>query len=170
MMYLGDPSKSKKGSKKKEIHIIAHNVRSVLNVGGFFRTAEALGATKFWLTGYTPTPDHPRMKKVSLGTENWLSWERAITAGTAIKKIRRDFPRAKIVAIENNVPFKTVELPDFKTKFPLALVVGNEVKGITTQVLKQCDEIVEIPMRGRKESFNVVVALGIVLYQITKDL
>jgi tRNA G18 (ribose-2'-O)-methylase SpoU len=136
-----------------------------------FRTADAAGIKRIILSGYTPGPIDPHGKvrkefvKVSLGAENYIPWERVATLSSALKKLKTD--GYTIVAVEqykNSTP-----LFDYKTpKGPLAVVMGNEVRGISKQGLSYCDAVVEIPMKGKKESLNVSVACGIVLFTILK--
>ncbi len=157
--------------------LVLHNIRSVYNVGSIFRTADAAGVSKIILSGYTPLP-HDRFgmprkdfAKVSLGAENTVPWEQVKTFSVAIKKLKKE--NVYVVAVEQDK--KSVSLFDFKPLFdktqgktkPLALVLGNEVRGLSKPALALCDKIVEIPMRGKKESLNVSVAAGIALFGIT---
>ena len=150
----------------KEFFVIAHNIRSLYNVGSIFRTADAFGVSKIYLTGYTGTPANPihekKIAKVALGAEKWLAWEYFPSAATLIKKLKKQ--GIKIIALENNV--KATNIINFKPKFPLALVLGEETKGINSSILKLCDEVVEIPMLGKKESLNVSVAFGIAAHSL----
>lgn len=160
-------SKPKVKYKKQEFVVIAHNIRSLFNVGSIFRTSDAFGVTKIYLTGYTGRPDSflhgIKISKTALGAEKWVPWEYKASPVKLIKELKAK--KFKIVALENNV--KAVPLKKFKPKFPLALVLGEEVKGIAKPLLKLCDKTVEIPMYGQKESLNVSVAFGVVAYCIT---
>lgn len=151
-----------------ELCVILHNIRSVYNVGSIFRTSDAVGVSKIYLTGITPTPVDRLGKqrkdfiKVSLGAEKAVAWEYARSVAALIKKLKkRGF---FVVALEQ--ARGSISLFKFKPKFPLVLVVGNEVRGIPPRVLKLCDKIVEIPMRGKKESLNVSVAFGIAVFSL----
>lgn len=153
----------------KELYLIAHNLRSLHNVGSIFRTADSFGVTKIFLTGYTGTPvgkNADKISKVALGAEEFVPWEKKVRLGPLIKKLRSQGVR--IAVLENNVRRKTVALPDYKPNFPLALILGEETKGNTKQILDLADDIIEIPMHGRKESLNVSVACGVALYEIRK--
>ncbi len=151
----------------KHFSVIAHNIRSLHNVGSIFRTADSLGVTKIYLTGYTGTPPDTRLAKVALGAENFVPWEYTKSAIRLIKKIRQHNPNVTIVGLENNLPgHKITLLHKYKPKFPVVLLVGEETKGIPKKILQMCDELVEIPMKGQKESLNVSVAFGIAAYQI----
>ncbi len=150
--------------------LILHNIRSVYNVGSIFRTADAAGVTKIILSGYTPLPVDrfglPRKDfvKVSLGAELSIPWLQIKTLGSAIKQLRKE--NYLIVAVEQDK--KSVSLFDFKPpkNKPVALVLGNEVRGLSKSALALCDKIVEIPMRGKKESLNVSVSAGIAMFTL----
>lgn len=149
--------------------LIAHNIRSLHNVGAIFRTADSFGVSKIFLTGYTGAPEGKnadRISKVALGAEQFVPWEKAKNLGPLIKKLKAQ--GVQIAVLENNVKYKTTLLPKFKPKFPLALILGEETKGSTKKILDLADDILEIPMHGKKESLNVSVACGVALYQITK--
>ncbi|MBI5530189.1 MAG: RNA methyltransferase [Candidatus Doudnabacteria bacterium] len=157
-----------KSQRTKEFYVIAHNIRSLLNVGSIFRTADAFGVTKIYLTGYTGTPENPvhknKISKSALGAENWVPWEHRPSAAKLIKELKQN--QVQIIALENNVASQDIK--KFKPKFPAALLLGEEVKGIAKPLLKACDAVVEIPMVGKKESLNVSVAFGIAAYELTK--
>lgn len=155
-------------AKQRDFFVIVHNIRSLYNVGSIFRTADAFGVSKIYLTGYTGTPANPHHKikigKVTLGAEEWLPWERSSSVFALIRKIKKDFPKIKIIGLEQSP--KSISLTKFKPKFPLALILGEEREGIANPLLKLCDEILEISMTGKKESLNVSVAFGIAAYAI----
>ena len=157
--------------KDKYFFVIAHNIRSLLNVGSIFRTADAFGVTKIYLTGYTGTPEHPfhrkKIEKVALGAENFVPWEYAQSPGKIIKMLKKQYPGLSVVALENNIA--AIPITKFRAKFPLVLVLGEEVSGIAKPLLKLCDQVVEIPMRGKKESLNVSVAFGVAAYELTRN-
>jgi tRNA G18 (ribose-2'-O)-methylase SpoU len=150
--------------------LILHNIRSVYNVGSIFRTADAAGVTKIILSGYTPAPldrfKQPRKDfgKVSLGAEKTVPWLQIKNVYAAIKAAKLD--GCEVVAVEQAE--NSALLFDFKPdpKKKLALVLGNEVRGISKATLAKCDAVVEIPMRGKKESLNVSVAAGIAMFAL----
>ncbi|MCX6751847.1 MAG: TrmH family RNA methyltransferase [Candidatus Nomurabacteria bacterium] len=153
---------------KKTSILIIHDVRSVTNVGAMFRTADAAGISKIYLTGYTPTPldrfERVRkdMAKSALGAEKFVSWEYKKNTITLLKKLKQE--KYLIIGIEqakNSIDYKKVKLQSKN-----AFMVGTEVTGIPKNVLKECDVIAEIPMRGKKESLNVSVACGIALFRM----
>ncbi|MFA6228509.1 MAG: RNA methyltransferase [Patescibacteria group bacterium] len=146
----------------KEVHVICDNIRSLYNVGSIFRTADALGVAQVWLGGITGTPEQKGVKKVALGAEETVAWEYVKQPWRAVEQLkRRGF---KVVALELTKDSQNVKV--FKPKFPLVLIVGNEVAGVSPALLNRCDAIVHIPMKGMKESLNVSVAFGIAAYEI----
>ncbi|HJO89563.1 MAG: TrmH family RNA methyltransferase [Candidatus Pacebacteria bacterium] len=148
--------------------LILHNIRSVHNIGAIFRTADAAGISKIYLTGYTPTPvdrfgrARKDLAKTALGAEKSVEWEHIKSIDSLIKKIKKD--EFKIIAVEQRE--NAVDYKKLKIKFPTAFIFGNEVKGLSKLILKKCDQIVQIKMLGRKESLNVSVAAGIFLFRV----
>lgn len=153
--------------KKNPIFLILDNVYDTYNIGSIFRLADAVAAQKIFLCGKTETPPNPRIKKASINTTGWVDWEYSKSAKEAIEKILQGSPcKTQIVAIEQHA--KSIPLTKFKPEFPIAIVVGNETYGVSPEVLKTADKIVELPMYGVNKSLNVMVTLGIVLYRITE--
>lgn len=157
-------SKKKPPKINKEVIVIAHNIRSAFNVGSIFRTSDAAGISKIILGGYCPHPPHPKLLKVSLGAEETIPYEKCGQIWRKVVELKKQ--GYQIIALEKNKKAKNIF--DFKPKFPLVLILGNEKKGLSPKILKYCDRIVFIPMNGRKESLNVSVAYGISVYQLTK--
>lgn len=170
-------------SKKFSISILAHNIRSLYNVGSFFRTCDAVGVEKLFLTGYT---GHPRTKndprkewdiihvekkilKTGLSGFDSVDWEYYENPLEILEKLKNGgvgTPRrvpVQIVAVEEGKGVSNVF--DFDWKFPVCLIVGNEVTGVPQEILNIADAVVEIPMYGAGKSLNVGVALGVVVYQ-----
>jgi len=157
--------------------LIAHNLRSTHNVGSLLRTAEGLGVNKTYLTGYTPYPStdtdtrlphiarklDKQISKTALGAENMLDWDHSVDLPALINELK--LQGFTVVGLEQTPDSK--QLPSYKPADKLALIVGREAEGIEPEILALCDETVEIPMRGSKESFNVVQAAAMALYQIT---
>jgi len=167
MAYIKKQTKIKKENQKENI-VILHNIRSVENVGAMFRTADAAGIDKIYLTGYTPTPldrfgrKRGDLAKSALGAEEYVKWEFKKSLPALLRSFRRkNFLIIGIEQAENSIDYKKVKL-QHKNVF----LVGEEVAGISKGILKKCDIVAEIPMRGKKESLNVSVALGIVLFRI----
>ena len=149
---------------KQQIHLVLNNIRSRENVGSIFRTADAAGVSKLYLCGITPIPPHEKISKTALGAETYVPWEYCKQTRRLLGKLKKE--RIHIVALEKTQ--KSEDIFKFKPKFPLALVLGNEVKGLSPQILKYCDKKISIPMYGKKESLNVSVAAGVALYQLIK--
>lgn len=154
--------------KKTPIYIILDNVLDTYNVGAIFRLADAVAAEKVILCGQTEIPPHTRIKKASINTTEWVSWEYSETTKNAIQKLRKDVPKIQIVAVEQ-AP-NSVQYDKIQYTFPLALVVGHESNGVSKEVLKMADKIVEIPMWGINKSLNVMVSLGIVLFEVMEKI
>src|SRR3989344_9584242 len=147
---------------KREVYLVLHNIRSAHNVGSIFRTADAAGVSKIYLGGYTPTPPNEKISKVALGAEKTVPWEQCKQTWRLLKKLSTcKVGPCRILALEQ-AP-KAVDYRKFKPEFPMALVLGNEVGGLSKQTLEYCDKIIEIPMYGKKESLNVSVATGVAL-------
>ncbi len=147
---------------KQEIYIVLDNIRSRENVGSIFRTADAAGVSKIYLCGITPIPPHEKISKTALGAETWVPWEYCKETWRLLAKLKKE--GINIVALEQTK--ESVNLFKFKTKFLAALVLGNEVKGLSPKILKYCDKKISIPMYGKKESLNVSVAAGVALYNL----
>lgn len=147
---------------KQPLYLVLNNIRSALNVGSIFRTADAAGVNKIYLCGYTPTPEIDKIKKTALGAEKVVPWESCRQTWRLLEKLKKE--SITIIALEQTN--KSVDYRKFKPKFPLALLVGHEVKGLSQEILKYADKIIAIPMYGKKESLNVTVATGIAVYKI----
>jgi 23S rRNA (guanosine2251-2'-O)-methyltransferase len=154
--------------KNKEIYILLHNIRSTHNVGAIFRTADAAGVSKIFLSGYTPRPvdqfNKPRKEiaKTALGAELSIPWEYSKTPNNIISKMKKI--GAQLIAIEQDK--HSIDYKKAKIKYPVLFLVGNEVKGLSPELLKKCDVVAEIPMKGEKESLNVSVSFGVALFRM----
>ncbi|MEX0919230.1 MAG: TrmH family RNA methyltransferase [Parcubacteria group bacterium] len=153
---------------KKTIVLILDNIRSVENTGSIFRTAEGLGVSKIFLIGTTPAPldrfgrKRSDFAKVSLGAEEMIDWEYTKEIEVVLKDLKdQEF---QIIALEQANDSK--DLKEFKSKKQFTLIVGNEVEGVSKEALEFSDEVVEIPMEGKKGSLNVSVATGIALFML----
>jgi len=153
---------------RKCITMVLDNVRSVHNVGSIFRTSDALGVNKIFLCGCTPTPkdrfgrERKDLAKVALGAEKNIEWEYFKTTEEAVKKLKKE--KFQIIALEqseNSIDYKKV-----KTKNKAAIILGEEVHGLNKNVLDLADVVMEIPMRGIKESLNVSVSFGVAAFRI----
>lgn len=146
--------------------LVLPNIRSAHNVGAFFRTADGAGVEKIFITGYSPQPPHPGLVKVSLGAEQSVPWEYIRQTSRLLKRLSAQ--GIQIVGLEQARNSVTIE--SWQPTFPVCLVVGNEVTGLPLPLRKLCDSLIEIPMRGMKNSLNVSVAGGIALYHIARFL
>lgn len=154
-------------NSKQQFFVICHNIRSIFNVGSIFRTADALGADKIFLCGYTPTPQDEKLKKTSLGAEESVGWEKSAQTWRVVENLKKQ--GVFVVALElspKSISYDKLKLPKNKS---VALVLGNEVNGLSKNILDRCDATIEIPMRGEKESLNVAVAFGVVGYELAKS-
>lgn len=154
--------------------VLLHNIRSVYNVGSIFRTADAAGFNQVYITGYTPTPidrfgrERADLHKVALGSEKTVAWSSFEDTQLAIRQLKES--GVYVIAVEQSADsFDYRELSDLQidTK-EIVLVMGEETCGIEPEILALVDKVVELPMRGEKESLNVSVAFGVVAYEITK--
>lgn len=167
-----------KGMQKTKIIVILNNIRSSENVGSIFRTADAAGIEKIILCGYTPAPidkfgrKNSKLSKAALGAEDFVKWEKVGTLKKAVQELKNGkMEKWKIIGIEQNkksVNYRELKkILNLKSRIiNLALVFGNEVSGLSKKDLELCDLIAEIPMKGRKESLNVSVSAGIVLFSL----
>ena len=146
----------------RELHLLAHDIRSRENVGSLFRTADSLGIAKLWLTGYTPVPPDDKISKVALGAEQAVPFEAVKDVAAVIKRLNAE--KVPVFALE--LTPGAVDLAAFAAPDRLALLLGTEVAGIPPSLVALCDGAVKITQRGIKESMNVAVAAGIAAWKI----
>lgn len=144
--------------------VILDNIRSALNVGSIVRTCDALGVKDIYFCGITPSIDSPKVKKTSLGAEKNIKAHDFPSTKAAIDEIKKN--SMQIIGLE--LTSDAVDISGVRTDKNFALVVGNEVSGISSDVLLLCDLTVMIPMSGVKESLNVAVAFGIAAYNLSQ--
>ena len=150
--------------RRLPVTVLLDNVRSLYNVGAFFRTADASGVEKLYLCGITGRPPKRAIAKTALGAEESVAWEHAPDAVAALASLRaRGYD---IAAIETTV--HAVDLFDWRPRFPVCLVFGHEVDGIRPEVSAFCDTHVRIPMLGAKHSLNVATAGGVAVYELLR--
>jgi tRNA G18 (ribose-2'-O)-methylase SpoU len=156
--------------------VLLHNIRSTHNVGAIFRTCEGFGISKIILSGYTPYPRIPgdtrlphiankltaQIHKTALGAEEMVPFEHVDQPDFTLLKSEG----YSLVGLEQDA--RSVMLPDYTPPQKIALLLGEEVEGIAPEIRRECDDLIEIPMKGQKESFNVSIAAGIALYQLTR--
>lgn len=149
---------------RQEIYIILDNVLDTYNIGSVFRLADAVGAKKIFLCAGSETPPNHKIKKASVGTWQWVEWEYFEQTIDSIKSLREKVDQIKIIGVE--LDNRAVDYTKADYSLPIALVVGHESDGINPEVLEICDEIVQLPQLGINKSLNVMVSLGIVLYEV----
>ena len=155
-----------KTQPKTPIVLILDNVRSGLNVGSAFRTADAFALEKIYLCGITAQPPHREILKTAIGATQSMNWEHKKQTLEVVKALKLE--NYKIVAVEQaegSVPLQSVDSQADK----IALVFGNEVNGVSEEVMKLVDQCVEIPQFGTKHSLNISVCLGIVVWEFFKN-
>ena len=144
--------------------VLLDNVRSMYNVGAFFRTADAASIEKLYLCGITARPPMNAIAKTALGAEETVPWEHAWEALPLLGSLRaRGY---EIAAVETSV--HAVDLFDWAPRFPVCVVFGHEVEGIRPEIAALCDTHVRIPMLGAKHSLNVATAGGVAMYELLR--
>lgn len=146
------------------VSVLLDNVRSLYNVGAFFRTADAASVEKLWLCGITGRPPKRAITKTALGAEETVPWEHSWDAVPVVNGLRAR--GCEIAAIETSP--HAVDLFDWRPRFPLCVVFGHEVDGIQPAVSALCDTHIRIPMLGAKHSLNVATAGGVVVYELLR--
>ena len=144
--------------------VLLDNIRSMYNVGSFFRTADAVGLETLYLCGITACPPKAAISKTALGAEESVAWQHVSEASEAVNMLRgRGY---EIAAIETSL--HSVDLYEWKPAFPVCILFGHEVDGLRPELLAMADTHVRIPMVGRKHSLNVATAGGVVLYELLR--
>jgi 23S rRNA (guanosine2251-2'-O)-methyltransferase len=146
------------------VAVLLENVRSLYNVGAFFRTADAVGLRRLILGGITGYPPQRMISKTALGAEETVGWEHTWNPTAAIDELRRN--GYEIAAIETSP--QAVDLFDWQAAFPVCVLFGHEADGLTPEAGALADTHVRIPMLGRKHSLNVATAGGVVLYELLR--
>lgn len=155
-----------KESDKFPFVIVLDNIRSLNNVGSFFRTADAFRARKLILCGYTQNPPHREITRSALGAENSVIWEKEETTLAAVIKLKEE--GYQIISVEQAEGSTLLQNFEPESNVPYAFVFGNEVEGVADKVIAASDKCVEIPQFGTKHSFNVSVSAGIVLWEFVR--
>jgi 23S rRNA (guanosine2251-2'-O)-methyltransferase len=146
------------------VSILLDNVRSMYNVGSFFRTADAAGCENLYLCGITGRPPKRAITKTALGAEETVPWEHPADPSALVQQLRQQ--NYEIAAVETSM--HAVDLFDWQPRFPVCILFGHEVDGLRPELLALCDTHVRIPMLGRKHSLNVATAGGVVLYELLR--
>lgn len=157
--------------------LILDNIRSAHNVGALFRTADGAGVEELYLVGITPRPGkgelyltdaEKTLKKTALGAEQTLAWKYAKTLPPLLKRLKQaGYVIVALEQSEGSMDYRAWRAPQDKQ---VAFIVGNEVEGVALKTLTLCDEVIELPMRGTKNSLNVAVAAGIALYHLSSTM
>lgn len=146
----------------RKLRLVALNIRSLWNVGSFFRTADAFAVEHVYLAGYTATPPRKEIEKTALGAQAWIPWESVPEPMETLVKLKNE--GWQLVALE--LREGAIELATFEPSSQVCLIVGNEISGVPEEITSLCDCTVQIPMLGQKESLNVAVATGIALHHL----
>jgi len=147
------------------VTVIAENVRSLYNVGSIFRTSDGALIEKLWLCGYTGFPPRKEIDKTALGSVESVPWEHEPDTISLIKRLKGE--GYTILALEHTD--SSVNYNEAEYTFPVALLLGNEVDGLSEEAVALCDQSVEIPMYGLKQSLNVSVAYGVIVYHLVQE-
>ncbi len=158
------PGRAYEGLKPLPVIVLLDNVRSLYNVGAFFRTADGAGVERLILAGITGKPPHRSIEKTALGAQKAVAWEHHWDPVPRLEDLHAN--GYEVAAVETAV--HAVDLFDWRPAFPVCVVFGNEVEGIRTEILQRCDTFVRIPMLGLKQSLNVATAGGVVLYELLR--
>lgn len=153
--------------QRNPIYALADNIRSLYNVGSIFRSSDGALLNKLFLTGFTPYPPRKEIDKTALGSTATVPWEYHLDPLNAVKQLKDQNIKICVLELTN----KSIPHYDLtKQDFPLCLVFGNEITGVSKEIIDQADMAIEIPMYGNKQSLNVAVAYGIVLYDCLRIL
>ncbi|MCO6494662.1 MAG: RNA methyltransferase [Bacteroidetes bacterium] len=155
-----------KNSQKTPCVLVLDNIRSAYNVGSIFRTADGFLLEKIVLCGITPAPPHKDIFKTAIGAENSMQWEYEKDISNALKKLKQE--GYFIAALEQTSDSKMLNHWKWKQGTKFALVLGNEVDGISDSAMSLCDAFIEIPQFGTKHSFNVAVAAGMFIWDMIR--
>ena len=148
-----------------ELYILLNNIRSAFNVGSIFRTADAVGAKKIYLSGFSPYPPNFRLEKTALGALDFVEWEYEQDVSSILQYLKAEkIPLISAEQTDKSIDYRSINYPS-----KLCLAMGNEVSGIEDIILENSTSIIEVPMYGRKNSLNVSVVFGIVAYHIKNN-
>jgi len=147
------------------IYALLDNVRSLYNVGSIFRTSDGARIGKLFLCGYTPHPPRKEIDKTALGATASVPWEYRKEPLSVLQELKTHGVRICVVEhTDQSIPYYAIRKEDF----PLCIVVGNELTGVSSQIIEATDLAIDIPMFGMKQSLNVAVAYGIVVFELTR--
>lgn len=158
---VGESQKKQHLIKRQPLVLVLDNVLDTYNIGSFFRLADALGAQKIYLCGPAVTPPNLKIHRASVGTWKWIPWQHYNSTSNCLKQLKKD--GYKIIACEQGK--NTIDYRHYQYPFPLAIVAGSEVSGISKDTLNLCDQIIEIPMYGVNISLNVLIATALIAFK-----
>ena len=151
--------------QKLPVYVVLNSIRSNYNVGAIFRTSDGAMIEKLFLCGYTPCPPKKEVLKTALGSTDSVKWEYVKDAKTVISHLKNK--GIQICALEltdKSIPYHQIKSDDF----PICLIVGNEITGVSQELLDLCEKSIEIPQYGIKQSLNVAVAYGVAVFELRK--
>lgn len=151
---------------RNPIYLVLDRIIDTYNTGSLFRLADATGVAKMYLCGDMEYPPNSRIHKSAVGTENWVPWEKTHSTLETIKKLKSE--GVQIIAVEQYK--SSISYSNLSPRFPVAIVAGNESVGLPQEVLDECDIIVELPMYGINNSFNVWGSTAVVVYKVIESL
>jgi len=145
------------------VTVLLSDIRSSYNAGSVFRTSDGAGISKLYLGGYTPPGDKKEVKKTALGSVESVEWESVKDSVELVKKLKGEgYTICALEIAEGSVEYNRLD----KIKFPVCLIVGNEISGVKEELMNECDFAIEIPQQGIKQSLNVAVAYGIAIFSL----
>jgi len=150
---------------KHPVHLVLDNLRSAFNVGSIFRTADTARLARILTCGYTAHPPHPKLDKTALGTLDYIDTAHFDTTAAAVGALKEEgIPVWALETTSHSSSYAALRYPQ-----PVALVLGNEALGVSSTVLEQCDQLIEIPMYGYKNSLNVAAACAVTVFEILRQ-
>ena len=157
-----------KNAAKTPLILVLDNVRSLNNIGSVFRTADAFRIAKIYLCGITATPPHKDIHKTALGATASVAWEYSKNTLDVVHQLQQQ--EVKVVAVEQAENATLLQQFQQQANTTYALIFGNEVKGVTQEVVSASDAVIEIPQLGTKHSLNIAVSAGIVVWDFWREL
>ena len=154
--------KDLKKIKRNPIYLVLDRIIDTYNTGSLFRLADAVAAEKMYLCGEMEYPPSSRIHKAAVGTQKWVPWEKKESTLSTIKKLKKKGIQILVVEQSN----RSISYKEFKPKFPVAIVVGNETEGVSKEILDEADVIIELPMFGINKSFNVWGSAAVIVYKV----
>jgi tRNA G18 (ribose-2'-O)-methylase SpoU len=149
---------------RQPLIFVLDHVIDTFNIGALFRLADAAAAEKIYLCGQTPTPPNPRIHKAAVGTEQWVPWEHRSETVELLKELKTHGSKLKIIAVEQDP--RSVSYAELRTTLPVAIILGHETHGISSEALALADVIVELPMFGVTRSLNITASAAVVVYKL----